>query len=232
MSIERKILEEIKRYRSINNYILEQGAPGEELPPPPGGDLPPPPGGEAPIGEPGAPPAPGAEGIAPPPGGDVPPAPGAEGPEPIDIETDKDVEEIGGTEGEEGGTEELDITDLVDSQKTMADKHEEYFNNLFSQLGNLETKLGEMDQLISKINDLETKIEQIRPKTPEEKLELRSLDSGPFNQKLSDFFIDKQEDMQKSGKNEYVLTSDDVEEYSPDEIKGSFNDYDKDEDMM
>jgi len=224
MSIERKILEEIKRYRSINNYILEQGAPGEELPPPPGGDLPPPPGGEAPIGEPGAPPAPGAEGIAPP--------PGAEGPEPIDVETDKDVEEIGGTEGEEGGTEELDITDLVDSQKTMADKQEEYFNNLFSQLGNLETKLGEMDQLISKINDLETKIEQIRPKTPEEKLELRSLDSGPFNQKLSDFFIDKQEDMQKSGKNEYVLTSDDVEEYSPDEIKGSFNDYDKDEDMM
>jgi len=216
MSIERKILEEIKRYRSINNYILEQGAPGEELPPPPGG--------EAPIGEPGAPPAPGAEGIAPP--------PGAEGPEPIDVETDKDVEEIGGTEGEEGGTEELDITDLVDSQKTMADKQEEYFNNLFSQLGNLETKLGEMDQLISKINDLETKIEQIRPKTPEEKLELRSLDSGPFNQKLSDFFIDKQEDMQKSGKNEYVLTSDDVEEYSPDEIKGSFNDYDKDEDMM
>jgi len=224
MSIERKILEEIKRYRSINNYILEQGAPGEELPPPPGGDLPPPPGGEAPIGEPGAPPAPGAEGIAPP--------PGAEGPEPIDVETDKDVEEIGGTEGEEGGTEELDITDLVDSQKTMADKQEEYFNNLFSQLGNLETKLGEMDQLISKINDLETKIERIRPKTPEEKLELRSLDSGPFNQKLSDFFIDKQEDMQKSGKNEYVLTSDDVEEYSPDEIKGSFNDYDKDEDMM
>ena len=231
MSIERKILEEIKRYRSINKYILEQGAPVEELPPPPGGDVPPAPGGEAPIGEPGAPPAPGGD-LPPAPGGDVPPAPGAEGPEPIDIETDKDVEEIGGTENEEGGTEELDITDLVDSQKTMADKQEEYFNNLFSQLGNLETKLGEMDQLISKINDLESKIEQIRPKTPQEKLELRSLDSGPFNQKLSDFFIDKQEDMTKSGKNEYVLTSDDVEEYSPDEIRGSFNDYEKDEDMM
>ena len=231
MNIERKILEEIKRYRSINNYILEQGAPVEELPPPPGGDVPPAPGGEAPIGEPGAPPAPGGD-LPPPPGGDVPPAPGAEGPQPIDIETDKDVEEIGGTENEEGGTEELDITDLVDSQKTMADKQEEYFNNLFSQLGNLETKLGEMDQLISKINDLESKIEQIRPKTPQEKLELRSLDSGPFNQKLSDFFIDKQEDMTNSGKNEYVLTSDDVEEYSPDEIRGSFNDYEKDEDMM
>ena len=95
MSIERKILEEIKRYRSINKYILEQGAPVEELPPPPGGDVPPAPGGDLP----------------PPPGGDVPPAPGAEGPQPIDIETDKDVEEIGGTENEEGGTEELDITD-------------------------------------------------------------------------------------------------------------------------
>ena len=59
MNIERKILEEIKRYRSINKYILEQGAPVEELPPPPGGDVPPAPGGEAPIGEPGAPPAPG-----------------------------------------------------------------------------------------------------------------------------------------------------------------------------
>lgn len=233
MSIEKRILEEIKRYKNINNYILEQGAPGEELPPPPGGDLgaPPAPGTEAPVGEPGVPPTPGTE---PPPG--APTAPGAEsapeGPQPVDVEADKDVEEIGGEEGEEGGTEELDITDLVDSQKTMADKQEEYFNNLFSQLGNLESKLGEMDQLITKINDIESKIEQMRPKTPEEKLELRSLDSGPFKQKLSDFFVDKQEEMKQSGKNEYVLTTNDVEEYSPEEIKGSFNDYENNEETI
>jgi hypothetical protein len=72
----------------------------------------------------------------------------------------------------------------------------------------------------------------MRPKTPEEKLELRSLDSGPFNQKLSQFFDDKMDDMEKSGKNEYVLTSDEVEEFSPSEIKGSFGEYDNEDEMM
>ena len=226
MSVDQKILEEIARYNSINKYIMEQ------VPPPPPGDelgAPPPPGGEAPIGGEVPPPA---GGEVPPPAGAVPgaPAPPTEG-EPVDVEADADVEEIG--TDEEGGEEEIDITDLVDTQKTMSDKQEEYFNNLFSQLSNLESKLGEMDQLVNKINSLETKFDQFRPKTPEEKLELRSLDSGPFKQKLSDFFVDKQEEMKQSGKNEYVLTSDDVEEYSPEEVKTSFNDYeDEDENNM
>jgi hypothetical protein len=68
----------------------------------------------------------------------------------------------------------------------------------------------------------------MRPKTPQEKLELRSLDSGPFNQKLSDFFTDKQEDFEKTGK-EYVLTTDDVEQYSGNQIKDSFTDYEDNE---
>ena len=38
--------------------------------------------------------------------------------------------------------------------------------------------------------------------------------------------------MEKSGKNEYVLTTDDVEDYSPSEIKGSFNDYDEEDEMI
>jgi hypothetical protein len=228
MSVDQKILEEIARYNSINKYIMEQ------VPPPPPGDelgAPPPPGGEAPIGGEVPPPA----GEVPPPAGAVPgaPAPPTEG-EPVDVGADADVEEIGADDEEEGGgEEEIDITDLVDTQKTMSDKQEEYFNNLFSQLSNLESKLGEMDQLVNKINSLETKFDQFRPKTPEEKLELRSLDSGPFKQKLSDFFVDKQEEMKQSGKNEYVLTSDDVEEYSPEEVKTSFNDYeDEDENNM
>jgi len=228
MAIDKKILEEIRRYRSINQYINEQAPPppGEELPPPPGGEvgaLPPPP---EPGAEPGAAPPtePGAE-----PGGEAAPT----GATPVDVATDADVEEVSG-EDEEGGEEEIDITDLIDSQKTMADKQEEYFNNLFTQLSTLETKLGEMDQLINKINDLETKFDQFRPKTPEEKLELRSLDSGPFKQKLSDFFEDKQEEMKQSGKNEYVLTTDEVEDYSPEEVKTSFQDYEDEEnnDMM
>ena len=217
MSIDRKILEEISRYNRINNYIMEQDAPPE-------GDIPPPPEGDAPAGELGdAPPA----GDA---GAGAPPA-APETAEPVDITTDVDVEEVD-TDTEEGGEEELDITDLVDTQKNMADKQEEYFDNLFSQLTNLEQKLSDMDQLVNKINSLESKLQEFKPKTPEEKLELRSLDSGPFKQKLSDFFMDKQEEMKQSGKNEYVLTSDDVEEYSPEEIKNSFNNYDEEDDNM
>jgi len=200
MGIDKKILEEIKRHNSINKYIMEQGdtlpAPEEALPP-------------APEAAPAAPVAPAA-----------PTAPATPGPQPVDIENDPDVEEVGKE------TEELDITDLVDTQKTLVDKQEEYFNNLFDQLKNLESKLGEMDNLVNTVNNLEVKIEKMRPKTPEEKLELRSLDSGPFNQKLSEFFDDKMDDMEKTGKNEYVLTTDEVEEFSPNEIKGSFSEYD------
>ena len=117
----------------------------------------------------------------------------------------------------------------------MEQKQEEYFNNLFNQLKTLEEKLGDMDQLVSKIDGLENKIEKMRPKTPKEKLELRTLDSGPFNQKLSDFFTDKQEEMEKSGKNEYVLTSDEVGQFSKNQREDSFNDFENNEedtDMM
>jgi hypothetical protein len=215
MSVDKKILEEIKRYNSINSYIMEQDIP--DLPPPLPGDIPP---------APDAAPLP----------GDIPPAPDAAAPvppagptpEPIDIANDPDVEEVGKEEDEK---EDIEITDLVKSQKNIEDKQEEYFNNLFGQLENMESKLGEMDKIMNALNALEVKVEKMRPKTPQEKLELRSLDSGPFNQKLSDFFIDKEEDMEKSGKNEYVLTSDDVEDFSPNEIKGTFNSYD-DDDMM
>jgi len=221
MAIDKKIIEEIKRYNSINKYILEQ-----ELPEPPVGDAPPLPGGDAPVGDA--------------PVGDTPPLPGGDAPvggetpeegepQPIDTETDPDVEKIddeGNPEGEEGmedtDSEELDITDLVTTQKDMGQKQDEYFEKLFGHLDNLESKLGEMDQLMSKINSMEEKIEKYREKTPQEKLELRSLDSGPFNQKLTDFFIDKEPDMEKSGKNEYILTSDDVENFSSADIKNSF----------
>ena len=203
--IDNRILEEIARYNSINNYIVEQDA---TLPPPPGEDpnaLPPAPGPVDPN--------------------EVPPAPAAPaGPQPVDLENDPDVEKVG--EGDsEGKTEEMDITDLVKSQKKVEQKQEEYFENLFQHLDNLETKLGEMDGIMTKLNDLEMKIEKYREKTPQEKLELRSLDSGPFNQKLSQFFDDKEEDMEKSGKNEYILTQDEVEDYSPIEIKKTFRNF-------
>jgi hypothetical protein len=114
----------------------------------------------------------------------------------------------------------------------MEQKQEEYFDNLFNQLKNLEERLGEMDGLVTTINNLEAKFDKFRPKTPQEKLELRSLDSGPFNQKLSDFFEDKEEDMEKSGKNEYVLTTDYETNYSTNDIETSFNNYDDEDTNM
>ena len=211
MDISKTILEELQRYNNINKYITEQDAlaPVETPAPDPAAGTPPP----APDAA-GAPPA--------------TPAAGAE-PTPVDVEADPDVEKVGEEEGEE--KEEMEITDLVKSQKNIETKQEEYFNNLFSQLSNLEQKLSDMDQVMSKLNDLESKIEKYRPKTNQEKLELRSLDSGPFNQKLTDFFTDKQGDIEKSGKNEYVLTTDQVEDYSVDEIKRTFNDYGDEEEF-
>ena len=218
MAISQTIIEELRRYNKINNYITEQEtglppaipAPGDDplAGAPESGALPPPP------------PAPGGEADA---AGTTPPA--STEPEPIDVENDPDVEKVGDEGSEETGTEELEITDLVKSQQNIETKQEEYFNNLFNQLSSLESKLNDMGSIFTKLNDIESKIEQYREKTPQEKLELRSLDSGPFNQKLSDFFVDKEEDMEKSGKNEYVLTTDEVESYTPSEIKTTFNDY-------
>jgi hypothetical protein len=232
MAIDNKILQEIARFKNINNYIMEQDAPPPPDPAadPLAGGAPPDPAADPLAG--GAPPPPPPGGAPPAPGGaPTPPAGGA--PTPVDVEADKDVEELGDEEKDDEQT--IEITDLVDTQKNIEQKQEEYFNNLFKQLSSLEQKLGDMDQLVSKIDGLETKIEKMRPKTAKERLELRTLDSGPFNQKLSDFFNDKQEDMEKSGKNEYVLTSDDVEQFSKDQIEDSFNDYEDDEndtDMM
>ena len=216
MALDKKILSEIKRYNSINKYISEQAA--EPAPDdltalaPDAGAAPPPPPADATATPPEAPAAE--------PGG---------APTPIDVENDPDVEKVddeGKSEEkkDDGGTdsEELEVTDLVDSQKNIEKKQDDYFENLFGQLSKLESRLGEMDAIMNKLNALENKIEKYREKTPEEKLELRSYDSYPFNQKLSQFFDDKQEEMEKTGKNDYVLTPDDVTDINVSDIKSSF----------
>jgi hypothetical protein len=218
MSIDKKILEEITRFNSINRYINEQ-----ELPPPPAEDpLADPAAAGAPPADPlaaGAPPAdPAAAGATPP----APPA--GEVPQPVDIATDPEVEKVE-DEGKDEKTKEVEVTDLVKSQKNVEEKQEEYFQQLFSHLENLESKLGEMDNIVNQLNSLEAKVEKYREKSPEEKLELRTLDSGPFNQKLSQYFEDKEEDFEKLGRDEYILTKDDVTDFSPKEMQKTFREY-------
>lgn len=206
MGIDRKILEEVARFNSINQYVMEQEA---QLPPPPAEDpmaeLPPMDTMPQPEVAPTTPPA----------------------PQPVDVEQDPEVEKVG---EEESKKEELEITDLVKSQKNVEEKQEEYFQQLFSHLTDLENRLGDMDNIVNKLNDLEAKIEKYREKSPEEKLQLRSLDSGPYNQKLSDFFNDNQDKFEKQGKEEYILTKDEVEDFSPHEIKKSFRNYEEEDD--
>lgn len=226
--LEKKLLEEVKRYNAINKYgktmIMEQDAPeppaatadanapaGDVPPPPTGGDVPPPPGGDVPP---------------PPPGGDAggldtpPPPPGGD--------------DLGGApDAGDKDTEEVDVTDLVDMVKNLKkdlDGNQQSnsqvttkMDDVFSKLGELEQKLAAMDNIVAKIDQLGTKVEEMKPETPQEKLEMRSLDSYPFNQKPQDFFTNKQAEMRQSGKNEYVLTKDDVNNFSPEDVKASFN---------
>lgn len=209
MAIDKKILEEVARFNSINKYVMEQEA---QLPPPPAED---------PMADPMAA-LPPVDATAPAVAPTTPPAP-----QPVDVAQDPEVEKVG---EEESKKEELEITDLVKSQKNVEEKQEEYFQQLFSHLTDLENRLGDMDNIVNKLNDLEAKIEKYREKSPEEKLQLRSLDSGPYNQKLSDFFNDNQDKFEKQGKEEYILTKDEVEDFSPHEIKKSFRNYEEEDD--
>ena len=132
-----------------------------------------------------------------------------------------------------GDTKELDVTDLVtkqeeantelSDQKDILAKNSESLDDLMNKLSDLESYLTSMDDMVQKIGNLENKIEEYRPRTPEEKLGLRKHDSGPYSQNLSDFFTDKEEVFDKTGKKQYILTKDEVEDFSQDDIKKSFS---------
>ena len=209
--LEQKLQEELNRYKSINRYgktmIMEADEPAAPTPDaaPAPGDMPPAPGGDIPA--PTDAPADPAAGAAPTP--DAAPAP------------------------EMDSTEEIDITDLVDMVKSVKKGQEDSQNNsstvvskmddVFTKLTDLESKLGEMNQIISKIDELGQKVQEMKPKSPEEKLEMRSLDSYPFSQNPQQFFNSKLPEMQAAGKNEYVLTKNDVQDYTNNMIKDTFN---------
>lgn len=202
--LENQLLEEVARFNAINKYtkklMSEQDAPAEE-----------PTGFEAPVES-----------------GELPPAP-EDTTTPEAAPTDAPAE----TPMEGGDTEEIDITDLVNMTKSIkqdldATKGENEgviskMDDVFSKLTDLEQKLSQMDAVMSKIDELGNKVEMMKEKTPEERLELRSLDSYPFNQNPQQFFAQKQGEMRQSGKNEYVLTKQDVDTYSNETMRNTFN---------
>lgn len=207
MNLEKQLHEELMRYRSINKYgkklIQEQEEPLEDIP------------AEEPVGD-----AP----VDDLPVDDLP----AEEPGDVPVD-DVPAEEPAG----DVDVEEVDITDLVnmtknikndlDSSKTDNGQVIDKMGDLFSKLDDLESKLSKMDNVITKIDGLESKVESMKEPTPVERLEMRSLDSYPFSQNPSEFFSQKQLDMKASGKNEYVITKQDVADYNPGEMRDSFN---------
>lgn len=148
------------------------------------------------------------------------------------------ADDLEGTEDED--VEEIDVTAIVkgsDEAKEMAQQavtvgqeNSSYLQSLTDKLSNLESQLSKMDTIASKIGKLEQDV-----KTPEEKLELRSLDSYPFNMKLSDYWEEKAstdknyristgENVEDGEKTEYIINPEDLEsDYSEDQIKSSFN---------
>jgi len=193
---------------------------------------------------------------------ELPPADDAENPEeePMDDMGDEEepMDDMGGEEdafGEEepmddmGGDEvEVDVTDLVNTSNELKASSEENstkmaelidnFNKLASQVNSM-TQMGKkIDSLDNELKTISAEIEKRNP-TPTEKIEMRSLDSFPYNIKLSDFWSDNADkvttvgssksDMGEEKPKEYVLTKADVDDFSEPDIRDSFGDFEEED---
>ena len=196
------------------------GAPGGDMGADPMGGMPPAPDGQDPNA--GAAPAD--------PMGGMPPAPDAMGGEdPM----------AGGLEEEEPEEEDdvIDVDDLTNAQEKVNDKVNAVGRNLGQVdgrieklLGAIETLQGMFDKNNQEIADLRKEFEKRNP-TQTEKLNLRSLDSYPFKIRPTDFWNDKSTegrydayaDNQEPTTNEYVITNDDVDDFTDREIEDTFS---------
>lgn len=170
--------------------------------------------------------------------------------QPADAEAPADDENMFGTGDEAGGEEmgdemggdemdaeqpaedevEVDVTQLVKGNEEATDAANDASqktSELLAKFSELEQRVSTMSQLSQKIDTLEKEIVKRNP-TPVEKLEMRSMDSYPYNIKLTDFWKDvqgyKATDDEPQKPEEYVLTKDDVDTgFTDASIKNTFN---------
>ena len=127
--------------------------------------------------------------------------------------------------------EEVDVTEIVTSTKDTAEKVDSVtskVDDILAKFGDLEGKLAGMGDIIHKIDSLEKEIE-VRNPTPVERLEMRSLDSFPFNVKLTDYW--KEDKGGNSGdyqpleqkEKEFDVNVSDLSNYNSEQIKSSFD---------
>lgn len=158
-------------------------------------------------------------------GGDIPAEePSMDEPEPAnDLPIEEPEDEV-----------ELDVTELVNSTKEAkdsADQANQKIDQLMNTVSNLEGQISSINKIGAKIDNLQVDLERRAP-TPEEKIEMRSLDSYPYNLKLTDFWQTQKgqydilnSDTKQGEPSEYTLTKDDVDsDYSESNIKRSMYD--------
>ena len=137
-------------------------------------------------------------------------------------------EEVGNEEEPAEDEVELDVTELVkgsEEAKLSADAANEKIDKLMGMIGNLENQINSMDKISTKIDDLENELQKRAP-TPEEKIEMRSLDSYPYNMKLTDFWANQKDqyDIIPDEEKEYVLNKQTIDkDYSDETVKDSFD---------
>ena len=126
---------------------------------------------------------------------------------------------------------ELDVTELVqgtEAARQSADHANQQIGDLLAKFDTLTQSLDKMDSINAKIDDIEHEIETRNP-TPEEQLEMRSLDSFPYNLKLTDYWSEKEGNYdamknKEDSNEEFVLTQEEVDQdYNSIHIKDSFS---------
>ena len=130
----------------------------------------------------------------------------------------------------------IDVDQMTDAQQKTFDRVNAVGRDLGKTdarieklLNAIETMQGMIDQNNGQIEDLKKEIEKRNP-TQTEKLNLRSLDSYPFNIKPSDYWADKEKtsnysaygDNDEPTQDEYVIRNNDVDDLSEREIEQSF----------
>ena len=143
--------------------------------------------------------------------------------------------------GEDMGEDEevIDVEELTDAQEKMNSK----VNVVGRNLGDVDDKIEALMQSLSKMEQMinnnnaeiaafKQEFEKRNP-TQTEKLNLRSLDSYPFNVNPKEYWEDKnndpysnysgEADNDKSTTQEYVITNSDVDQFDNKAIEDSFN---------
>lgn len=163
------------------------------------------------------------------------------GNEPMGNENDADSFDNGmdNLDSEAEDEDVIDVDDLTNAQEKMNSK----VNTVGQDLGQISDKIKELMSSLKKMEDMITKNNNeinrfkeefiLRNPTQVEKLNLRSLDSYPFNTQVKNYWDNKNKDLRRNyygyadndepTSEEYEITNGDINNYNDKEIEDSFN---------